>query len=249
MSGLPHSAEVGQPSQAHAVGFSVSPYGDSALLVTFTAEQPDVAWRAAQGLADYVERRAVSGVEDVVATFDAILIAFDPIRLKFGALQALIADWRINAIGPENSLRRLFHMPVAYGGEYGPDLEVVARVLDCAPEDVIALHTSTDWTIRFLGAPGGAPLHDGPTFPTPIPRVTTPRTRLAAGSVGLSGSQGIIYPVSSPGGWQIIGRTPTQLVDFSREPFAEHRPGDLVRFHRCETYPGDLALTPVWSEA
>jgi KipI family sensor histidine kinase inhibitor len=124
----------------------------------------------------------------------------------------------------------IVELPTRYGGRYGPDLEAVAWQHGLDVGDVIALHASTDYEVQFLGfAPGFAYL--GP-LPEAIatPRHDTPRTKVAAGSVGIAGRQTAVYPFDSPGGWQIIGRTDARLWDVSRDPPALLVPGTTVRF-------------------
>jgi len=124
----------------------------------------------------------------------------------------------------------IVELPTSYGGVDGPDLEAVARLHGLDVVDVIALHASTEYEVQFLGfAPGFAYL--GP-LPEAIvtPRHATPRTKVAAGSVGIAGRQTAVYPFDSPGGWQIIGRTDARLWDVSRDPPALLVPGTTVRF-------------------
>ena len=125
---------------------------------------------------------------------------------------------------------RSFSIPVCYGGEHGPDLDDVAEVLDLTPDEVIALHTAQPFVLRFVGSPVTALFVEIPDLPAEIPRVASPGSGSPPGSVALSGRQSMIYPVPSPGGWRLIGRTPLRLFDVADPDLVPYRTGDLVRF-------------------
>ena len=128
----------------------------------------------------------------------------------------------------------LIEIPVCYDGEFAPDLGNVARHSSLAEEQVIALHSGGDYFVYFLGfAPGFAYL-GGLAGALHVPRLVTPRKQVSAGSVGIGGAQTGIYPNDSPGGWQLIGRTPLRMFDASSEPPSRLQPGDRVRFRRID---------------
>jgi KipI family sensor histidine kinase inhibitor len=248
----PSAHQGSPPPPSHAtmepVRTQVVRYGDSALAVLAHGGTGEDRWHAMQSLADFVDNAELTGVAGVVATFDAVLIEFDFQETTFEHLKTLVRAWQAQPLtAGERTPRRLFRVPVRYGGEFGPDLDPVAAELGISADEVVELHSSATWTIRFLGAPAGAPLHDGSPFARPIPRCATPRTRVPGGSVALSGMQGVIYPVESPGGWRLIGRTPWRLADFSRLPFAAHRPGDLLSFQPVSG-SDEFDTTPTWIE-
>jgi KipI family sensor histidine kinase inhibitor len=198
----------------------IAPYGDSALLATASGGTTEQRWDLVRRLADAVR---APGVVDVVATYDAVLLEFDCGRTTFEEVAAAVRAVRF----PRSASASVaFRIPVCYGGEHGPDLADVATQLGIPAADVIRLHAATPWTVRFRGSPAGAPMMDGSLFPTPITRRSQPRIRVPAGSVALAGHQSVIYPVASPGGWRIIGRTPLRLLELS------YRPGDILRFSR-----------------
>ncbi|KAA2261392.1 allophanate hydrolase subunit 1 [Solihabitans fulvus] len=200
---------------------TVAPYGDSALLATVSGGSVEDRWLAVRRLADAVEADGIPGVLDVVATYDALLVEFDCARTTHDEVAGALRDARGTAAVPTPTTYRI---PVVYGGEHGPDLPDVAAQLGLTERDVVRLHTETPWVVRFRGAPAGAPMMDGSRFPAPISRCPRPRTHVPAGSVAVSGRQAVIYPVRSPGGWRLIGRTPLRLLDLG------YRPGDVFRF-------------------
>jgi inhibitor of KinA len=126
---------------------------------------------------------------------------------------------------------RLIEIPVCYGGELGPDLEKVAAKRKLKPERVIELHSSQTYRAYFLGfAPGFAYLGDLPDS-LATPRLATPRKRVPVGSVGIAGKQTAVYPFATPGGWNLLGRTPLRMFQAEREPMELLDVGDEVRFH------------------
>jgi KipI family sensor histidine kinase inhibitor len=203
----------------------VVPYGDSALLATPVGGTAEQRWRIVHALADLVQAGRFPGTHDVVATYDSLLVAFDCALITHDEVRHRLHDLAAGAapgsVGPGS---RTFTVPVVYGGECGPDLAEIAVQLGLSAGEVVRLHTGAGWVVRFLGSPVGAPMMDGSPFPAPVSRCPRPRARVPAGSVAVSGRQAVIYPVCSPGGWRLIGRTPVRLPDLAC------RPGDVIRF-------------------
>ena len=222
-------SEDPQAGSSERLPVRIEPLGDGALLITPTSSDPQEAWVTAQTCARTVDEAALPGVEGVVATYGAAMVEFDPLRLDPRQLTELIEYGR-----PAHPVRfltgRVIEIPVAYGGEHGPDLDTVAAHLELTPEEVIQRHSAALWRVALNGTPAGAPMHEARAFDAPIPRLKSPRTKIPARSVALSGHQGIVYTVQSPGGWQLIGRTPLDLINISGEPFTVIEPGDQLRF-------------------
>jgi KipI family sensor histidine kinase inhibitor len=203
-------------------------YGDAALLVDLVADSYDDRWAAAQGIGQALRASPPTGLVDVVASYQNVFVAFDPLVTDHAAIVAVVEDLAGHPAEPAESRR--FLVPVAYGGEAGPDLADVAELCGWSTDDVVAAHAGEDWVVRFVGSPVGAPMMDGPRLPLSIPRLATPRTRLVPGSVGVSGFQSIVYNAPSPGGWRVIGLTPARLFDLDRPPHVAYRSGDRFRF-------------------
>lgn len=220
-----------------APGIRSHDYGDAALLLEMVGGDREERWIRCQALGQALRRTPPLGFVDVVASIEHVFVAFDPMLTEPGTLrEALIGLLPGGAPAPPAS--REFTIPVVYGGEHGPDLDHLADLLGLDADEVVASHERGPWTLRFVGSPAGAPMLDGPAdrpvFERSIPRVASPRTRLAAGSVGLSGSQCIVYNAASPGGWQIIGRTPARLFNLDTPPHVPYQAGDLVRFRAVD---------------
>lgn len=203
-------------------------YGDAALLVEVLAEGYELRWASAQQIGRVLRSATPVGLVDVVAGFQTVFVSFDPLLTDHPTVQAIVEEAAGRPL--EQAESRRFRVPVVYGGEAGPDLDHVAGVCELSARDLVAAHSGDDWVVRLVGSPAGAPMMDGPRLPRSIPRLSSPRTRLHPGSVGVSGLQSMVYNAASPGGWRIIGRTPARLFDAQRPPHVAYRPGDRIRF-------------------
>ncbi len=184
-------------------------------------------------LARAIARDLGDAVLEVVPTYRSLLVIHDPLRTP----RALLAG-RISALAlaipadaeAEEPAARIVSIPVCYGGALGPDLEFVAAHAGLTPEAAVAAHAAPTYLVYMLGFTPGFPYLGGMSRRIAAPRLDAPRPRVAAGSVGIGGEQTGIYPVESPGGWRIIGRTPLRLFDpRAPSPFLL-RPGDRIRF-------------------
>lgn len=186
--------------------------------------------RRVRQLARRLRRAALPGVGDIVPSYAAVYIRYDPLVTSFDEVAARCRLLEAGLDDSEPPEPRVYLLPTLYGGEYGPDLEEVARYHGLVPEEVVRLHSSTDYYIYFIGFSPGFPFLGGLSPRLATPRREVPRTRVPAGSVGIAGSQTGVYPVSSPGGWRLIGRTPVPLFRADRQPPAVLEPGHYVRF-------------------
>ncbi|QPG26205.1 5-oxoprolinase subunit PxpB [Pantoea sp. SM3640] len=170
-----------------------------------------------------------AGVLEVILGMNNItLILRDPQQSALDAIERLQRWWEESeAQLPES---RLVEIPVIYGGEHGPDLVVVAEHAALTAGQVVELHSSSDYVVFFVGFQPGFPYLGGLDPRLHIPRRAEPRVAVPAGSVGIGGSQTGVYPLASPGGWQLIGQTRTALFDPLQQPPTLLRPGDRVRF-------------------
>jgi KipI family sensor histidine kinase inhibitor len=202
--------------------------GDSALLLQLAPVIDPVVNAQVIAIADAVRRRGFAGVRDVVATFHSVAVYFDPLRADAEMIDAALRE----AVRSKPTLPsgRRHEIPVAYGGEDGPDLESVATQVGVTPAEVIERHARTDYRVFMLGfQPGFA--YMGLIDPViAVPRRASPRLKVPGGSVGIAGRQTGIYPSASPGGWQIIGRALDAVFDQRASPPARFAPGDIVAF-------------------
>jgi KipI family sensor histidine kinase inhibitor len=202
--------------------------GDSALLLELDAVvDADVNARAI-AIAGAVERAGIPGVRAVVPTYRSVAVFFDPLDTDVSLVAHALRTGP--QAGTPQPTARVIEVPVAYGGVDGPDIEEVAARARISVQDVIERHVAGDYRVFMLGfLPGFA--YMGPVDETiAAPRRAMPRLKVAAGSVGIAGRQTGIYPRESPGGWQLIGRTPVEIFDPARTPASLFAPGDRVRF-------------------
>ena len=211
----------------------VLPVGDAAVLVEFGESiDPDVNDRV-YGFAAAVTAADVDGVEELVPTYRSLLVQYDLHKVNYEDMAARLEELSQVAGGPADTVSRgnvIVHIPMAYGGEYGPDLEDVAEHNSLSSQEVIDIHSGTGYRVFMLGFAPGFPYLGGMDERIACPRLQTPRVRVPAGSVGIAESQTGVYPNDSPGGWRIIGRTPVKLFDPNAEPPAAILPGSKVVF-------------------
>ena len=214
--------------------FELLPAGDSALLVRLPERiDPELnAWCIALGRS--LERRIGKPILDVVVGYCSVTVYFDPISTDARWLEAEIRAIAGDSSEVAGDAGGFVEVPVCYGGEFGPDLADVARFGNCSHEEVIAIHSSATYRVYMVGfVPGFAYLAEVDRR-IAAPRRGSPRTAVPAGSVAIAGGQTGIYPSATPGGWNIIGRTPVKPYDASRrEPFLL-KAGDRVRFRPIE---------------
>ena len=206
------------------------PMGDRSLLVELGEKiAPDVN-RRVQELMLKLQQARLPGVREFAPGYRSLLVVFDPLTLSPSELKARITEvaGRPGSAGLPQA--KLLSVPVFYGGEYGPDLEGVAGHLGISTDEVIRLHTETMYRVYMIGFTPGYPYMGELPAALAVPRRSTPRTRVPKGSVGIAQRQTGIYSVESPGGWQIIGWTPIELFDPTRQLPSLLEMGDRVKF-------------------
>lgn len=201
--------------------------GDSAVLIDWDAEVDPAVNARAIALAQAVRAAGAPGIRDVVPTFRSVAVYFDPLVTTPEGVRRTVAE----SVGrPVSHAARRFEIPVSYDGDDAPDLADVAAHCRMTPSEVVARHADADYRVFMMGfLPGFAylgMLDSG----LATPRLATPRTRIPAGAVGLAGRQTGVYPMDSPGGWRIIGRTDMRMFDAGRVPASLLSAGDTVRF-------------------
>ena len=186
-----------------------------------------------RGRAELVGRLADSSDPDIVniqPAYSSVLVCFDARRTDHASLASRLRAILARGEGLEPAPIRTVEIPVCYGGEFGPDLDAVAAAAGLSPEDAVASHAAAEYSVCFLGFMPGFAYLSGLPAPLMVPRLAVPRRVVPAGSVGIAGPQTGVYPVSSPGGWRLIGRTPLVMFDPVRAPMSRLALGEKVRF-------------------
>ena len=209
---------------------SIEPLGDSTLVVRLGSGADEATTGRVRTALLRLSAARLPGIIDVAPTFESLAVVFDPAstdgdRLRT-AIDAALAD--LDAAAPPAP--RVVEIPVAYGGDAGPDLAAVAAHCGLTAEEVVRRHCGARYVVGMIGFAPGFPYLLGLPEVLAVPRRSTPQTRVPAGSVAIAERQTGIYPRASPAGWHVIGRTTLALFDPGREPPTLLGTGDVVRF-------------------
>lgn len=214
--------------------FRIVPAGDSAVVVEFEERIDPVVNARTVAFADAVQAAAIAGVRDVVPSYRSVAIYFDPLRTDYDVLMSTLETQAANPVNDTEAGRVPILIPVCYGGDFGPDLPEVAAFAKMSEEDVIRIHAARTYRVFMVGFVAGFAYLGIVDERIAMPRHSTPRLRVPLGTVGIAGVQTGIYPAETPGGWQLIGRTPIKPFDPSRaEPFLM-KAGDSVQFYAID---------------
>ncbi len=204
---------------------------DQALLVYLGEEIGHRTHQRVVRLLRLLQREPLPWLRNLQPAYCSLLVSFDACAVDHAQVESTLRGYEKRSEKIALPAPRLVEIPVCYGGEFGPDLEKVAAARKLKPERVIELHSSQTYRAYFLGfAPGFAYLGDLPDS-LATPRLATPRKKVPAGSVGIAGKQTAVYPFATPGGWNLLGRTPLRMFQAEREPMELLDVGDAVRFH------------------
>lgn len=206
------------------------PAGDRSLVMEF-GDSIDPAINARiRSMAKAIEESSELQVDEIIPTYRSIQLFYSPLEIDVQDLMEKLTELE-KALPEEASADyRIVEIPTIYGGEYGPDLGHVAEHNGLTEEEVIEIHTGTDYLLYMLGFTPGFSYLGGMSEKIATPRLQKPRVKIPAGSAGIAGTQTGIYPVDSPGGWQLIGRTAVKLYDPLAQTPVLLKAGDYVRF-------------------
>jgi len=204
--------------------------GDRGLLVEYGGAIAPEINRKVRAMALALERKNVPGVREITPTYRSLLINYDPPAADPDRLRPILEKLEQGLDNIEIPPPGRVEIPVCYGGDLGPDIGFVSRHTGLSEKELIAAHSTPEYPIYMIGFTPGFPFLGGMPEELATPRLETPRTRVPAGSVGIANNQTGMYSVDSPGGWQLIGRTPLRLFDPGREEPFIYRAGDLIKF-------------------
>ncbi len=206
------------------------PMGDRAFLIRFGEEISEELNKKVRSLAILLSKNPIAGIEELVPTYRSLMACYNPLKISPEDLEKALRDL-VDKIGEvELPEPRIIEVPTVYGGKYGPDLEFVAKYHGLTPEEVIEIHANKDYLVYMLGFTPGFTFLGGLDERLHTPRLSTPRKKVPAGSVGIGGKQTGVYAITSPGGWRLIGRTYIKIYDPDRDPPILVKAGDYMRF-------------------
>lgn len=210
---------------------TISPVGDCAISIDFGQAIDPKINRQIRQVIEQIKLLQLDGIIELVPTYCALLVQYDAMVYTYsdicGTLNPILQE---SVTDSGNERVTIVEIPTIYGGEYGPDLGFVASHNHISEAGVVSIHSGTDYLVYMLGFIPGFTYLGGMDPRIATPRLSSPRTLIPAGSVGIAGEQTGTYPSDSPGGWQIIGRTPLTMYDMSKKQAALLRAGDYVRY-------------------
>jgi inhibitor of KinA len=211
--------------------YSLYPFGDAALIVETTEEISESAFGRIQGLARAISDSPPSAVLELIPAYRSLLVVYDSLLSDYPTMERAVLS-RVAEVGllPEPAME-VVRIPVCYESPYSLDLDEVSRHAGLSAGEVVRLHAAPTYMVYLLGFTPGFPYLGGMSEMIATPRRLSPRAKISAGSVGIADGQTGIYPMESPGGWNIIGRTPVPLFNHAREPPALLRAGQRLRFY------------------
>ncbi len=223
---------------------------DSSMLIEFGDGISEPVNRSVYQFIDVVQRSDIAAhVVEMIPSYRTLLVEYDLGSVADAemrvALSALLADVDLPGVtGDDVQIDRTIDVPVVYGGEHGPDLRDVANHAGMSEDQVVGIHSGSTYRVFMIGFAPGFPYLGGMDARISCPRLTTPRVRIPAGSVGIAETQTGIYPNASAGGWRIIGRSPTKLFDVDKIPPSLLEPGAGVRFVPVDSAEFDDDASP-----
>lgn len=207
-----------------------NPSGDCGIIVTIGDGISEKTNREVIRFTQVIGEQSIDSIKELLPTYQSLLVIYEPLLTSF---DALISDLkRIESFVKDQNMEwsEIIHIPTLYGSKFGLDLDYVAEHNNLSPKEVIALHSSEVYRVYMLGFTPGFPYLGGMNKKIATPRLEVPRKKIEAGAVGIAGDQTGIYPIESPGGWQIIGRTPVKLFDIESDTIFAIKAGQYIKF-------------------
>ncbi len=204
--------------------------GDKGILIEFAGEISKKINEKVRSMDHSIQKANFSGIQEIIPTYRSLLILFDPLKTDRNMLMQRIKELDYLPDSENHPEPRRMIIPVKYGGKFGPDLNFVADHNGLTRDEVIDIHTGQDYRVYMLGFTPGFPYLGGMSKEIAAPRLDSPREEISKGSVGIAGDQTGIYPLDSPGGWRLIGRTPLELFAPEREEPILFKVGDILNF-------------------
>jgi len=208
----------------------ISPFGDQSILLEFSGDINPQTLGVVQVSRQLLASAKIPGLRELIPSYSSLLVGYDPFIWSFPTLSSALREILKRKKTSPTPTSQVKRVPVVYGGKYGPDLVYVAQYHKISPAEVVKWHASTLYWVYAIGGFPGLPAMGIVPREIETPRLSTPRTKVPPGSVALAGKQTGIYAIESPGGWQLIGRTPLTIFDPFRNPPSWFQAGDQVQF-------------------
>ncbi|WP_372867807.1 5-oxoprolinase subunit PxpB [Planomicrobium okeanokoites] len=212
--------------------YSFSPLGDQTIILEIGNEINEETHHRVRAVTALLETDPPQWLTEFIPAFTTVSIVYSPLQVSYDEAKMELAALLKKASEITLPPPRTIELPVCYGGDHGPDLEYVARHNGLSAEEVIAIHTGASYTVHMIGFAPGFPYLGGMSEKIAAPRKVSPRVTIPERSVGIAGNQTGVYPISTPGGWQLIGRTPTRLFLPDHEIPSLLSAGDTVVFRQ-----------------
>lgn len=229
---------------SHELKIEMFPIGESGILVEFGKEINPEIHKKVKALTHYLDCHPFPGMIECVSAFSSVTVFYDPIKVKnlqtnymdkdklsYEFVVSLLKEILFTLDYSQHNKPRIVEIPVCYGREFGPDLEYVAEYNKLHVDEVIEIHSSGEYLVYMIGFAPGFPYLGGMSEKISAPRRQSPRMLISEGSVGIAGMQTGVYPIGTPGGWQLIGRTPVELFRPNEYPPSLLQSGDIVKFY------------------
>ena len=226
---MPDSAKKGKALHDPA-SFQIFPLGDAAIVIKFGDTIDRELHRSVRALENYFVDHSLHGMIERVPAYAPVTIYYDPAQRSYHDLEQELRKILAELADVPELDSRIVEIPVSYGGEFGPDLEFVAQHNSLKTDEVVQIHSAPDYLVYMIGFAPGFPYLGGMSQRIAAPRRDSPRLKIPVGSVGIAGTQTGVYPIETPGGWQLIGRTPIKLFRPREIPPTLLKAGDIVRF-------------------
>lgn len=213
----------------------ISQISETSALIEFGKEISTDINKKVRTFCSYLDEHPFTGMIEYVPAFASVSIIYNPLEINnespYEAIKSILNDIlsKLDFTSPDKE--HIVEIPVCYGGEFGPDIEHVAKINNLTVEDVIKIHSEGKYLVYMIGFAPGFPYLGGMSEKISAPRRETPRQAIPAGSVGIAGMQTGLYPIETPGGWQLIGRTPLKMFDLNGNPKSILKAGDIAKFY------------------
>lgn len=220
------------------MNYTLSPMGESAIIIELGNELDLLTHQKVQAISFYLENHPFYWMIEYIPAFSTVTIFYNsleimnsvkgelPYQFVCNELHEALSDLPVD----QHIETRIVEIPVCYGEQFGPDLEYVAKLNGLTPDEVVQIHSSAEYTVYMIGFAPGFPYLGGMSEKIAAPRLPSPRLKIPERTVGIAGKQTGIYPISTPGGWNLIGRTPVELFQPNAETPSLLRAGDKIRF-------------------